>query len=109
MLGKLKSFTIDNFGPFAEETTFSTMSDTTRKEFLEVNTFEQGDSRYNRVSYIYGRNGAGKSNFCKALLQVQSLLSISPLMASENPKLLDLPYLRKHYTFEPNFFKLNKK
>ena len=69
--GTLLSITISNFGPFAEPVTFSTVSDASKKEFLAENSFEIRENRYNKVSYIYGANGAGKSNFCKAIMQLQ--------------------------------------
>ena len=33
------------------------------KEFLEENTFEVSGQNYNKISYIYGANGSGKTNY----------------------------------------------
>ena len=63
----LKSFGVKNFGPFANEVKFTTAIDRSKKELLE-NTFSTGDETFNRISYIFGANGAGKSNFCKAII-----------------------------------------
>ena len=85
----LKSLTVKNFGPFAEKITFTTATDRSKKEYPE-NTFIDGDEEYNRISYIFGANGAGKSNFCKAILQIQSFINLSPLFAVNNAQLLEL-------------------
>ena len=108
MAVKLKSFTIANFGPFAEKTTFSTVAETSKKELLDENTFIVGDYRYNRVSYIYGFNGVGKSNFCKALLQVQNIIIMSPLVSSPNLQLMEHPFLKNYYSIDQNCFKFDK-
>lgn len=106
--GTLLSITISNFGPFAEPVTFSTVSDTTKKELLAENSFEIRESRYNKVSYIYGANGAGKSNFCKAIMQLQNFLTISPLLASNNPQILELTPLKSRSINLDNPYKFNK-
>lgn len=106
--GTLLSITISNFGPFAEPTTFSTISDTTKKELLAENSFEIRENRYNKVSYIYGANGAGKSNFCKAVMQLQNFLTISPLLASNNPQILELTPLKSRSINLDNPYKFNK-
>lgn len=100
----LKSLRVKNFGPFAEEATFSTLIDKSKKEHLE-NTFslDNGDS-YNYISYIFGANGSGKSNFCKALLQIQTYINLSPLFASNNPQLLELQPVKTSATEDRYFF-----
>lgn len=101
-----KSLKVKNFGPFANEVGFSTVTDPSKKEFME-NTFTSGDDTFNRVSYIFGANGSGKSNFCKAILQIQNLINLSPLLASNNPQLLELQPIKlstsdmdKHFLFD---------
>ena len=100
----LKSLHVKNFGPFAGETTFSTLIDKSKKEHLE-NTFSlaNGDT-YNYISYLFGANGAGKSNFCKALLQIQTYIDLSPLFASNNPQLLELQPVKNSATEDRYFF-----
>lgn len=102
----LKSFGVKNFGPFANKVRFTTVTDRSKKEFLE-NTFSAGDETFNRISYIFGANGSGKSNFCKAIIQMQNLINLSPLLASNNPQLLELQPIKlstnemdKHFLFD---------
>ena len=106
--GTLLSITISNFGPFAEPVTFSTVSDTSKKELLSENSFEVRENRYNKVSYIYGANGAGKSNFCKAIMQLQLFLSLSPILASNNPQLIEMSPLKSRSSGLDNPYKFNK-
>ena len=99
---KLISFGMKNFGPFAEEFKFTTSVDCAKKDGLEENTYvDENNRRYNKVSYVYGANGAGKSNFCKAILQFQRFLMLSPLLASNNPQLFELTSM-KNQTFNLN-------
>ena len=72
----LKSLRVKNFGPFANEVIFTTATDRSKKEYSE-NTFAVADDEYNRISYIFGANGAGKSNFCKAIIQIQNFINSS--------------------------------
>ncbi len=102
----LQSIRIKNFGPFAEEVMFTTSVDKAKKEH-EENTFQIGDSVFNKVSYIYGANGAGKSNFCKAIIQIQRIINLSPLIAADNPQLLELHPIKlsandldRHFLFD---------
>lgn len=79
----LKSLFAINFASFAEDIFFTTEIDASKKEYPE-NTFRCGDSSFNRVSFLYGANGAGKTFFCKILKEIQRLLSLSPVLASPN-------------------------
>lgn len=104
----LKSLRVKNFGPFADEVVFTTATDRAKKEFME-NTFSCGEETFNRISYIYGANGAGKSNFCKAVIQIQQFINLSPLLAANNPQLLELQPIKfstsemdKHFIFDKN-------
>lgn len=104
----LKALRVKNFGPFADEVVFTTATDRAKKEFME-NTFSYGEEVFNRVSYIFGANGAGKSNFCKAIIHIQQLINLSPLLASNNPQLLELQPIKlstnemdKHFIFDKN-------
>ena len=87
----LKSFTAENFTSFADKMIFTCQADRTKKEFLE-NTFTVGDEVYNKVSFVYGANGAGKTFFCKIVREIQRLIAWSPLTTAANDtKLLSLP------------------
>lgn len=104
----LKSLRVKNFGPFADEVRFTTATDRSKKEFPD-NTFSLGDDSFNRISLIFGANGSGKSNFCKAIIQIQQLINLSPLLASNNPQLLELQPIKlstsemdKHFLFDKN-------
>ena len=60
----LKSISAENFASFAEKVTFTCVADGSKKEYA-MNTFESGDEVINKVSYVYGSNGSGKTFFCK--------------------------------------------
>lgn len=79
----LKSLSAENFASFAERSEFTTETDLSKKEHLE-NTFLAGDTRFNKVSFLYGANGAGKTFFCKILREIQRFLTLSPLIAATN-------------------------
>ena len=102
----LKSLRVKNFGPFANEVVFTTAIDRSKKEYIE-NTFSTENDVFNRISYIFGANGAGKSNFCKAIIQIQSFINLSPILASNNPQLMELQPVKlsandmdRHFLFD---------
>lgn len=84
----LKSVYASNFGPFAERVEFSLEAEKGKKEYAN-NLFENENGVFDKVAYIYGSNGAGKSFFCKILRQIQSTIMLSPLLASGNSQLID--------------------
>mgnify|MGYP006319918225 FL=1 len=87
----LKSLSVSNFASFANEMTFTTMTDLSKKEHLE-NSFQDGDYTFNKVSFLYGANGSGKTFFCKILREIQRILDWSPISAmSNNSQFLSLP------------------
>lgn len=86
----LKSLSVENFASFAESTSFETEAEASRKEYIE-NTFKEGDNRYNKVSFLYGSNGSGKTIFCKAVREIQRLLIFSPLAVTSASQLLLRP------------------
>lgn len=79
----LKSLSAENFASFAERIEFSTETDSGKKEHLE-NTFTVEDMRFNKVSFLYGANGSGKTFFCKILREIQRILALSPLITVTN-------------------------
>ena len=89
----LKYLSVENFSSFANKIEFTTEVDSGKKEYME-NTFPCGDMSYNKVSFLYGANGSGKTFFCKILREIQRLLDWSPLTAMNNPQLLALPQIK---------------
>ena len=83
----LKSLLAENFASFADRVVFTTEVDASKKEYPE-NIFPMGDDFFNRVTFIYGANGSGKTFFCKILREIQRLLDWSPIMAVNNAQLL---------------------
>ena len=69
----LKSLGIKNFASFADGAEFTTMTEAGKKE-NPGNFFEQGDFAFNKVSFLYGANGSGKTFFCKILREIQRIL-----------------------------------
>lgn len=89
----LKSLSAENFASFAERVVFTTEIDPSKKEHLE-NTFTVEDTRFNKVSFLYGANGSGKTFFCKILREIQRILMFSPLTAAGNTDFLSLPQFK---------------
>lgn len=104
----LKSISVSNFGPFKDLLYFTTEVDNSKKELLDRNTFEAKESRYNKVTYVFGANGAGKTNLCRAILQIQKIIMLSPIIASNNPQLLELKPFKDEIGAEINYFKFTK-
>lgn len=104
----LVSFEVENYGPFSGTVSISTQADTTKKEHLENNTFLDGDIRYNYVNYIYGFNGSGKSNIFKALLSMKHILTLSPIVATNNQQILDNSQINYEVTGQRNYFKFKE-
>lgn len=88
-----KSLSVENFYTFADRVFFTTEIDSAKKEYLH-NTFEQSDVSYNKVSFLYGANGSGKTNFCKIMLEIQRIIDWSPISAANNNALLSVPGIK---------------
>ena len=90
----LKTLSAENFASFAERVTFTTETDANKKENIH-NTFANGDLCFNKVSFLYGANGSGKTFFCKILREIQRYLTLSPLIiAADNSQFLSTPQLK---------------
>lgn len=89
----LKSLSVENFASFAEKTTFSTETDLRKREHLE-NSYTVGETTFNKVSFLYGANGSGKTYFCKIIREIQRLLDWSPLTTMNNSQFLALPQFK---------------
>ena len=74
----LKSVMAENFASFANRVVFTCVADESKKEY-QMNTFQAGEDTINKVSYVYGANGSGKTFFCKILREFQKMILLSPL------------------------------
>ena len=90
----LKYLSVENFASFADKIEFTTEIDSGKKEFIE-SIFSCGDNQFNKVSFLYGANGSGKTFFCKIIREIQRLLEWSPLCGMNNSELLSLPQLKR--------------
>lgn len=82
----LKSISAENFASFADKIVFTCVADGSKKESA-MNTFEAGEEVINKVSYIYGSNGSGKTFFCKILREIQRMIALSPLSMMKNSQI----------------------
>ena len=88
----LKYLAAENFASFADKVEFTTESDVSKKEFLE-NTFSCNDMVFNKVNFLYGANGSGKTYFCKILRELQRMFINSPFIAF-NERVPNLPIFK---------------
>ena len=104
----LKSISATNFGPFNGTITFDMETSVPKGQIIDNHTFIAGDNQqFNKIAYIYGANGSGKSNFCKIILQIQRTIMLSPIRASNNPQLLDMLPLKDELAVQRNHFKFD--
>lgn len=103
----LKSLSAENFAAFAEKVAFTTEIDTSKKDTL-TGVFSKGDYDFNKVSFIYGANGSGKTYFCKVIKEIQRIMEWSPLTMS-NTQFLSLPQFKgidapvKSFAFDESY------
>lgn len=104
----LKSLSAENFASFAGPITFTTEADLSKKEYID-NTFACGNSRFNKVSFLYGANGSGKTFFCKIIREIQRFLSFSPLAVIDAAQLMARPEFKnidapvKNFAFDTSY------
>ena len=104
----LQSLSAENFASFAEPITFTTEADLSKKEYID-NTFACGNSRFNKVSFLYGANGSGKTFFCKIIREIQRFLSFSPLAVIDAAQLMARPEFKnidapvKNFAFDTSY------
>lgn len=104
----LKSISATNFGPFNGTIEFDMETSVPKGQIIDNHTFVAGDNQqFNKIAYIYGANGSGKSNFCKIILQMQRTIMLSPIRASNNPQLLDMLPLKDELAVQRNYFKFD--
>ena len=101
------SFSVGNTGPFKEVTGITTVCESLKKEFLGKNTFEVSGHNYNKISYIYGANGSGKTNFLSALTKMQKMIIMSTVLGANNNKLLEVPAIKKELASPIETFKFD--
>ena len=104
----LKSISATNFGPFNGTIEYDMETSVPKGQIIDNHTFVAGDNQqFNKIAYIYGANGSGKSNFCKIILQIQRAIMLSPIRASNNPQLLDMLPLKDELAVQRNYFKFD--
>lgn len=89
----LRSLAVENFASFSDKIMFTTEADYTKHENTH-NQFVRGDACFNKVSFLYGANGSGKTFFCKIVREIQRFLDWSPIIAMNNPQLMALPPIK---------------
>lgn len=104
----LKSISATNFGPFNGTIKFDMETSVPKGQIINNHTFFAGDNQqFNKIAYIYGANGSGKSNFCKIILQIQRAIMLSPIRASNNSQLLDMLPFKDELAAQRNQFKFD--
>ena len=104
----LKSISATNFGPFNGTINFDMETSVPKGQIIDNHTFIAGDNQqFNKIAYIYGANGSGKSNFCKIILQIQRAIMLSPIRASNNSQLLDMLPFKDELAVQRNHFKFD--
>lgn len=104
----LKSIKCTNFSSFSETINFTMSTTVTPSQIVDGHTFVAGDVLlFNKLAYIYGANGAGKSNLCKILLEIQKKISLSPIISSENHQIMGMREFRDSIGATRNYFKFN--
>ena len=101
----LEAFSVTNYGPFSEKVGLTTLCDTSKKEQVQYNTFEEAGTKYNYVNYIYGFNGTGKSHIFKALLSMQHILALSPIVATNNQQILESSNIDYEVSSQRDYFR----
>ena len=101
------SFSVGNTGPFKEVTGITTLAESLKKELLKENTFEVSGQNYNKISYIYGANGSGKTNYLAALTKMQKMIIMSTVLGANNNKLLEVPAIKKELSSPIETFKFD--
>lgn len=101
------SFSVGNTGPFKDITGITTVAENLKKEFLAENTFEVLGKNYNKISYIYGANGSGKTNFLSALTKMQRIVIMSTVLGANNNKILEVPAIKKELASPIETFKFD--
>lgn len=101
------SFSVKNIGPFKQETGITTSVETAKKEYWEENTFELAGNNYNKITYIYGANGSGKTNYFVALTKLQKTVIMSTVLGVNNNKLLEVPAIKKELSAPIETFKFD--
>lgn len=104
----LKSLSATNFGPFNEKIHFDMETCVPQNQIINDHVFSAGDNKqFNKLAYIFGANGSGKSNFCKIILQIQRAIMLSPIKASNNSQLLEMKPFKDDLLTPRNYFKFN--
>ena len=89
----LKSLSAQNFASFADAVVFTTGIDTSKKDITE-NIFYSNQEAYNKISFVYGANGSGKTFFCKIIREIQRMVAVSPFITFSDSNVLSTPHLK---------------
>lgn len=112
----LKCLAVENYASFADRIEFTTEIDKSKKDTIN-STFFYDNLQLNKVSFLYGANGSGKTFFCKILREIQRLLDWSSLTTLNQSQLSTLPIKEfensvptfafdKEYTDKPTKFEI---
>ena len=92
MLGKIISYSVENYGSFAEECILDfTQNLDNIKNNNNVRYYKKYDKRFNVLFGLYGKNASGKSNLLGSLID-HMLCIYMPAKPKYNPFLLDEKY-----------------
>ena len=103
----LESFRASNFASFKDEIYITTLCNSSRKELIKTNTFECRNNRYNKVTYIFGANGSGKTNLFLALNKLRQIIVMSTVIGSKSNKILEVPIIKKELNSPIENFKFD--
>lgn len=103
----LESFRASNFASFKDEVYITTLCNSSRKELIKTNTFECRKNRYNKVTYIYGANGSGKTNLFLALNKLKNIIVMSTVIGTNSNKILEVPIIKRELNSPVDNFKFD--
>ena len=104
----IESFRVSNFASFKDEVLITTLANSSKKELIDKNTFKCRENIYNKVSYIFGSNGSGKTNLFVGFNKLRKIIVMSTVIGVRSRKLLEVPIVKKELTSPIENFKFDK-
>lgn len=104
----IESFRVSNFASFKDEVLITTLANPSKKELIDKNTFKCRENIYNKVSYIFGSNGSGKTNLFVGFNKLRKIIVMSTVIGARSRKLLEVPIVKKELTSPIENFKFDK-
>lgn len=101
------SFKAGNTGSLKLKTGITTKCDIAKKEHFDTLTFKAKDDRFNKVNYLFGANGAGKTNYFVALTKMQRIIMTSTILGANNNKLLEVPAIKNEISMPIDTFQFD--